>query len=565
MRRASGGVGIATIGVNQSERIASKKWLKHMSAHPQEPASSTSANDFPAPWAGERVSLFRHLASFPLDDRGRLPEAASTLPDEAVVQRLSGSDVRWAPGAMDGVLSHHLGAKEVPAEQAIHLLEAALDTRAPEAVMRFYELVNGENVLQLVDPLTQAIRASATLQPDSLLAFARWLACESPDRSAVKMGIALLGLFRPPQDTRTLLRLGLHEEFTLYATVALANTLPPEEVEDTLWSLARCVDGWGRIHLVERLARSSRPDLKAWLLREGYKNSVMNEYLACTCAVSGGLLQALAAGTADAALLEGAGDLIQALLAGGPAEDIHAYDDGAAVVAHYLRHVAQWQDAPPSAYLAVSGITDFLSNADTDWMSLEAMGWSSSHRLELTAAAGAILDAPRCKAAILAGLEARDTFTFSTAASVAECKGMDIWEWRFARQRDGHDVQWFHLMRAATPERVDRLIDLVLAQIDLASLATGPAQDLGLGPHHPQHWVLGCVLQGLDKFPGKGWRLVEAGLQSPVINNRQLALNALAAWPRAQWPDAAQACLSQALAIEPEEEVRARMVELLEG
>lgn len=44
---------------------------------------------------------------------------------------------------------------------------------------------------------------------------------------------------------------GAHEEFTLYSAVAVSNGLPDPEAE--LWALAASVDGWGRIHCVERL------------------------------------------------------------------------------------------------------------------------------------------------------------------------------------------------------------------------------------------------------------------------------------------------------------------------
>jgi hypothetical protein len=40
------------------------------------------------------------------------------------------------------------------------------------------------------------------------------------------------------------------------------------------------VAGWGRIQTVRRLAGTQDPQIKAWLLRHGFRNQIMDEYLA---------------------------------------------------------------------------------------------------------------------------------------------------------------------------------------------------------------------------------------------------------------------------------------------
>jgi hypothetical protein len=44
-----------------------------------------------------------------------------------------------------------------------------------------------------------------------------------------------------------------------------------------LWSLAKSVDGWGRIQSVERLKKTERDDIQDWLVRDGFRNQVMDE------------------------------------------------------------------------------------------------------------------------------------------------------------------------------------------------------------------------------------------------------------------------------------------------
>jgi hypothetical protein len=539
-------------------------WLKRILGRAVLPAAPTTVNGFPAPWVDDRPSLFGYLVSFPLEADGRLPQAASTLPDEEALVSRSGSQLRWAAGAADGVLGRHVQAPQpLSVDKALHMLQAASASTSPEHVKAFYDLVNEGDVLRLADALLDAVRASTGPDTDRLHAFAQWLARESPDRAPVKMGIALLGLFSPPQDTDMLLRLGLHDEFTLYAAVALGNSLPQAQGEDALWSLAQRVDGWGRIHLVERLARSSRPDIKAWLLREGYKNSVMYEYLAYACATGGGLLQALQEKHVDAALLDGAGELIQALLQGGPAEDIGVYDDGAYVVQHYLAHSAVRAAPPLTTYLAVSDIVEFLDDGNRTWASLETKGWTPDHRRLLREAAGSILSGLYWPSLALAALDDKDRVAFWVASTAAERMGLDTWEKHFARQRDGVSEQWHALMRTRDPARVERVIALAQSQLNLRAIAIGPSNATGLGAEYRQHGALDFILQSLGEFPGQGWPLVRAGLRSPVTRNRNMALRTLGAWGRAQWPEDAQTLLLQALREEPDDQVRSRMEQLL--
>jgi hypothetical protein len=67
------------------------------------------------------------------------------------------------------------------------------------------------------------------------------------------------------------------------------------------------------------------------------------------------------------------------------------------------------------------------------------------------------------------------------------------------------------------------------------------------------------------RFPGKGWRLIQAGLQSPTVRNRNMAVQALATWDRALWAAEAQALLRRAIAAEPMDRTRAIMEKVLAG
>ena len=116
-------------------------------------------------------------------------------------------------------------------------------------------------------------------------------------------------------------------------------------------------------------------------------------------------------------------------------------------------------------------------------------------------------------------------------------------------------------MRIASSE----VIEFAEANIDLAAIATGAGDELGLGRGFEPHSCLDFVLQDLRRFPGKGAILIETGLKSPVVRNRNMAVAALAGWSRPEWPDGLEESLERAAGCEPHEDVRERMRKALRG
>jgi hypothetical protein len=81
--------------------------------------------------------------------------------------------------------------------------------------------------------------------------------------------------------------------------------------------------------------------------------------------------------------------------------------------------------------------------------------------------------------------------------------------------------------------------------ISLASIATGASNELGLGRGFEERSRLGSILQELRRFPGRGATLIETGLKSPVVRNRNMAVAALAVWPRGEWSSGLEKSLIQ--------------------
>jgi hypothetical protein len=529
-------------------------------------ASTWDPAGIPPPW-GDRPSIFAHVKAHLAPGGSGLTAGGEALPDDDRVN--NAGTVRWAPGALEGVFGHHVAGKDGEPNAAAMTAAVAEASSSPSKATldRVYGLVSAEGSVSLADALMEQVIARKGLDLGRTQALARWLVTQAPDRAAVKVGLALLGVFRGDADKETFLILGRHDEFTLFSAVALQNSLP--NPEPALLQLAKSVDGWGRIQAVERLRSTQDKLVKSWLLREGYRNSIMYEYLAHLCATTGGLAEALEAAEVDDALLDGAGDLLGALIAGqgGPAEGMDDYADGAAAVASYLRHLRGHLSRASLRHVTVLGqIRGFLDDQKADWGPRAARGWTPDARRVLQVQVGALLSEPRWRALVTDGLSAQDANRFQGAAIAANDLGIDTWERQYDRvAANAAGCSWYAISHTKDRDRMARVVALAERQLPLERIATGPGTEMGLGPGWGPHGDLDFVLQELHAFPGLGWNLIQAGLRSPVIRNRNMALKAMAGWGRPRWPPQAEAALQEARRQEPDPEVRARIDRVQKG
>ena len=97
----------------------------------------------PRPWPESAVSLLSHLRSHTDPASGKLSEAGHRLPDEPPD---APDQLRWAPGALDGVMGHHAGCDD-DALRVKQLEKALVDmlTAASEShLAHLYRLVTRE-------------------------------------------------------------------------------------------------------------------------------------------------------------------------------------------------------------------------------------------------------------------------------------------------------------------------------------------------------------------------------------------------------------------------------------
>jgi hypothetical protein len=515
------------------------------------------------PW-DQRPSILEFVRSHISAGKPGLTDDGYTLPDEERIAQ--GSKIRWAAEAMDGVTTHHMGTGENEATILKTVALVLAFSRQPTARNKaaVYQHIIAEHVISIIDPVLEALVKESGISHDRLYELARSFATEAPDREPVKFGIALLGLFRQPADEELFQTFGRHEEFTLFCAVAITNA--SDDTDEALWTLARNVTGWGRIHVVERLARTTNPAVKRWLLREGYRNSVMYEYLAATCARAGGLLAALSEDRVDRELLTAGGEIIQALIAGGPAEGIDDDEDARPVIETYLGIMAFLAETVED-FLHVNSIKSYLDGEESRWVERYKAGWSAECRDRLRSMCDSILSRPEWKERVRNKLGSEDEMEFAHADQAAKALGIDTWDihWRRLQQKPSDPGRWYHVMVLCDENRLGKVIEFAEATFDLEKIATGAADELGMGRGFEPHSCLDFVLQDLRRFSGSGARLIAAGLKSPLVRNRNMAVAALASWSREKWASGLEMALEQAAGCEPCQDVRERMQKALRG
>ncbi|HEX6096477.1 MAG TPA: hypothetical protein VF432_09155 [Thermoanaerobaculia bacterium] len=497
------------------------------------------------PWQG-RPTIYSAVKAW---------DGSSDLPDEEPEQ----GGLRFSAGALDNVGVRHFGLDGEPQmSRLFRALERVVTHGRDADRTTLYRLMLQYDAVVHAGALSARVQASS-LDREAVAEVARWLATEAADREPVKYGLILLALCGSPRDLDLVMTYARHDEFTMHAVTALERVA--EDVLAAELAMAEQVRGWGKVSLVERIVEhgSDRADVRDWLLRRGFANAVMDEYLAYACAVAGRLHEALAADTIDAELRQGACAIVHALINGGPAEDMDDYDHGPAAVGHLLRHLARTTE--PRELMVVAAISSWLAS-DRDWSAAEARGWSADVRADIASKTHAILRrdevATRLRDAFR-GDDRMERFAAWEAAGEAE---VDLWEDAFALAQAEPETYYLYqwLSRTKDPMRLRRTITLAEQSLPLEEIASGPAEEMFGGDADMALTFVLQALPGSGQFSGP---LVKAALRSPLVNVRYRATRVLESTTRPEWGSDVVATLLRAAAEEPDEDVKSALEELL--
>ncbi|MBF6302782.1 hypothetical protein IU459_35400 [Nocardia amamiensis] len=508
----------------------------------------------------EATFVAHALSLAALHGPGPWPRDGHPLPDEQ--PRKSGEFV--IPSVVyDGISTHHFGTGSQPVAELTDRVIAHLDD--PAALL---DLFSGLQAVRLADDLVRELR-SRPVPREKLHSAARFVTENATRREVAKLGIVLLGTCGDERDRELLQLLGTLDEFSLFAVVALMNTQP--DAQRAVFQLAQRLDGWGRIHAVERLKGCVDPDIRAWLLRSGFRNGVMNEYLAHIAATTGGLYEALLEDDVDDALLDGAADILKALANGGPAQDMHDYDDAVPAMHRFAELLAR---AEPTLVRLDAALTleHLVSGGDFDWPDGEPTRLRSRYASLVAQQRWRDLVtgelAPRAELADPVrpeGHAERPPRVFEVALSCGGRLGMQVLPQALARLRsDRHNAYvWQWTMRHADEVTVDQVVGLAEQLLPLEDLASGPSESLGLGPDYEADMALEIIVWNLRDRPGIGGGLLLVALANRVVRCRRASLTILGAWPQEARPPRARDWVAAAAERETNPELRQDMLAFL--
>ena len=507
-------------------------------------------------------SIFNFLASN-VDRNGKLKDTAYDLPDEIKDDEKIG----FAPGMMDAVFGPDESddSKKVIGEMADHLKKIA-NKGSENSKREFYRLITeNESAIGIIDKFFQTIIKDALPTQPFLFNFAKDLATKTNKRNAVKFGIAILGLCQNKSVLADLKILGLHDEFTVYVTYATIN-LSENPVPD-LWYLAQKIDGWGKIQLVRRLSNMElNQKIKDWLILDGYKNNIMYEELAFTCAVHGLLHEKMELEKIDEKLFKSSADIIEALIDGGPAEDITQYIHASSVIKNFVRHAKQ-HTHDIADFLKLNKIKHFLSELQIDFEEQRKNGWTEEIITSCLMGIGEILNSRDWSVHAKEGLKSKDKQTYWDAKQAAEKLSIDLWEvvWERLQENPLDSSSWYDVTRYSKSGHVELIINFAIETLPLDEMATGAKDSLGLGSNYSKFMCLDTIITYLENYPKKGEKIILTGLKSPVTRNRNMAVKVLDKWGRENWSTEIEKEMHHLKDTEPNKDTKENIKRLLNG
>lgn len=427
--------------------------------------------------------------------------------------------LQFTPGAKDGIgmFTFRSAPRKRAAKKIVKLLKhdwkKHADSQAEIAIL--LRTCNAFSILELVLSLLRDDLQNLSME--QIKAYACRLAFESIDEDLVKLGIALLGLLDLTYEEDIidkLLVLALYSEFTFYATLVLGRT---RNGNDLLFAIAQKAEGWGKIHAVGRLEPRSE-EIREWILRHGCENSIVDSYLAWTCATKGNLIGALRRDVLDDALFDSISILIAALLDADLVAGLESYEHGKEALLRYL------QFADKQAVTAAH-----LWHIMTVLLFLDTSGLAKAE--ELRALCERIIDQSAWRDLIFKTLEDPDNEQFLLAANAAVRLKLDIANPVFeAILQDPIQHSGYLHFLYGNPEYLSQLVDLYETILPLDELATGMGDYLFADTLRQEHLCLDSILFGLRDYPGMGERLVQTALRSPVVRERYGACQVLQSW-----------------------------------
>ncbi len=451
-------------------------------------------------------------------------------------------------GANDNIFLH--GGRIDPPMNALDklltlLLELSDDNY--DAKNEIKSIVSKYRSIHLADPVIKLLTqgSGGITDKSGLYNFASELAFESDNCEEVKFGIALLAFSGCSEDDISRIKvLGLDEELTLFCVVTLNSLLVSPDTH--IWELARNTYGWGRINSIEQLRRTSNQAIKRWMLRDGYNNTVMNEYTAYICATTGGLRGAIDVDIIDDELLEGTAGILNALLSNDIFGGVDDYIDAYAVASMYVMHVSRRGKGLKHFALLVR-LKNYIHDPYLDKGKRRYCGWTDSNAAVLSDTITDILEKSHWRQDLIIASHNSYEDMQEDLRIAANYAGLDMWDANLKKLVSNplNPYYWDEIFQQLTPERFPQIESIIKDAVPWKEISCNDDE------YSYCHYAVEAILNGIIRYPGLSKAVLPCMIQSKLSQHKRAAVQVLNAWGREYWPDGIEDALRMMVDAEP--------------
>lgn len=439
------------------------------------------------------------------------------------------NELRFAPGALEGILGHHsagAGAGQALAEKIKEYLQII-----PKEAMEKFEreaAVDGQMASARSGIQKVILERKDEYDAGKVFALAYFFAMNGNMVETVKLGLSLLALFDTGDKGEVcdvLRTLGCCEEFTDYVLTAVESWAEKDK-QELYFDLARKLHGWGKINAVERMYADTE-EKKEWLLCHGCKNSIMNAYLGLVCAEKCDFQERLKQGNFSEEQFQGAREIMDGLLDEGPCQGLSAMEDAAELVLLYLeecrKHVLN-----VDLVMQLADIRDYFDGVKSKAVKSETAGVNEADSdTKIRTKVETMISTIHLKDFIVEHMKDSTYQCIRIARAfeldVSECL-IGLMKMNFAKyyphcyylfEKNAYVDDFFHICERAIKE---------------ADYPNEMGDSWGVAARERKGIMLDMIVQYLDRYPLCGKKMIRICLHSPITRWRNMAGKALLGW-----------------------------------
>ncbi len=443
--------------------------------------------------------------------------AQGELPEDFVLEEkeYKENELRYAPGALEGICGHHLGSGG-DAEEFCALIKDYLKIDPKEALVLFESREAKEFQIATIrkELLDSIYENRQEYDAGKLKLLAATFISYGNKVVSVKLGLLLLTLFDLSDNEgakRIMKVLAYSEEFTDYV---IWNTAGWKEAEkqDFYFELAKKLKGWGKINVVEMM-KADTEEKKEWLLCHGCKNTVLYAYLGYECAMKCDLYEHLKTGNLSDEEFAGASDIMAGLLDEGPCQGVSVMENPVDLAILYLEECTKhnW-DAEQVAL--ITDLAAYFKNSK-----IENSGRVADKVQE-------VLKRLDMNVFILENIENNT----HNCMRIADMYDIDMFKHLLRLMKmDFPKYYQFCYYFFRNEQCIDEFMELCDRKIAYDKYPNEMGNSLGLGAVQGEI-RLDMIVQYLDKHYRKGSNLIKVCIQSPIVRWRNMAAKAMLGW-----------------------------------